>query len=151
MKFLIQKTPDKFLKSVNDEINSILARHIDGLYPDYMYPEKDETLSIPVELVEQEKNYIVLAEIPGVKKEDLNIDVDKYSLTISAKKEQHTSEKDDYYRRTEFSYGEFSRSICFPEEVNTNEIEAKLENGVLKIELAKKEPEKNDKKKITIK
>ena len=36
MKFLIQKTPDKFLKSVNDEINSILARHLDGLYPDYM-------------------------------------------------------------------------------------------------------------------
>ena len=116
-----------------------------------MYPEKDETLSIPVELVEQEKNYVVLAEVPGVKKEDLNIDVDKFSLTISAKKEQHTSEKDDYYRRTEFSYGEFSRSICFPEEVNTNEIEAKLENGILKVELAKKELEKNDKKKITIK
>ena len=102
-------------------------------------------------MVEQEKNYIVLAEVPGIKKEDLNIDVDKSSMTISAKKEQTNSEENDYYRRTEFSYGEFSRSICFPEEVNTNEIEAKLENGILKVELAKKEPEKNDKKKIAIK
>ena len=54
MKFLIKKTPDRFLKTVNDEISSILSRNLDGLFPDYSFPE-DEKLAMPVELKEKDK------------------------------------------------------------------------------------------------
>ena len=86
MRFLIKKTPDRFLKSVNDEISSILSRNLDGLFPDYSFPEEDK-LAMPVELHEKEKEYTVKAELPGVKKEDLDIDIDKNYITINAKKE----------------------------------------------------------------
>ena len=54
MKFLIRKTPDRFLKSVNDEISSILSRNMEDLFPDYGFPEEDK-LAMPVELKEKDK------------------------------------------------------------------------------------------------
>ena len=90
MKFLIKKSPDGFIKSVNDEISSILNRNFDSFFPEYIYNEAEEAekFAMPVELHEKEKEYSVRAELPGVKKEDLDIDIDKNHITINAKKEE---------------------------------------------------------------
>ena len=149
MRFLIKKTPDRFLKSVNDEISSILSRHMDGLFPDYGFPE-EEKLAMPVELKEKDKEYTVKAELPGVKKEDLDIDIDNSYITINAKKEEEKEENDHGYKKSEFSYGEFSRTVYFPQEIDVEKTKAKLEHGVLKIEAPKKEAEKENRKKLTI-
>ena len=94
MKFLIKKTPDRFIRSVNDEISSILNRNFDSFFPEYIYNEDAEcdTLAMPVELHEKENEYCVKAELPGVKKEDLDIDIDKNHITINAKKEEEEKE-----------------------------------------------------------
>ena len=84
MKFLVRQTPDNFIKSVNDEISSILNRHFDDLYPDY--GEGMDKLSMPVELADKKDEYDIRAELPGVKKEDLDIDLNEGYLTIRAKK-----------------------------------------------------------------
>ena len=68
MRFLVRQTPDTFIKSVNDEISSILNRHFDD-----MYPEDTTSLSMPLELKDKKDSYEVKAELPGVKKEDLDI------------------------------------------------------------------------------
>ena len=149
MKFLIRKTPDRFIKSVNDEISSILSRNIDGLFPDYGFPEEDK-LSMPVELKEKDKEYTVKAELPGVKKEDLDIDMEDNYITINAKKQEEHDEENEGYKKSEFSYGEFSRTIYFPQEIDINNTKAKLEHGVLKITIPKKIVEKNNKKKLTV-
>lgn len=86
MKFLIKKSPDGFIKSVNDEISSILNRNFDSFFPEYIYNEEIDKLAMPVELHEKDKEYTVKAELPGVKKEDLDIDIDKNHITINAKK-----------------------------------------------------------------
>lgn len=65
---LNKKTPDNFIKSVNDEISSILNRHFDNLYPEYGYDEDMNTLPMPVEITEKDKEYDIRAELPGVKK-----------------------------------------------------------------------------------
>ena len=88
MKFLIKKSPDGFIKSVNDEISSILNRNFDSFFPEYIYNEEIDKLAMPVELHEKDKEYTVKAELPGVKKEDLDIDIDKNHITINAKKEE---------------------------------------------------------------
>ena len=75
MRFLIKKTPDSFLKSVNDEISSILSRNFDNLYPDYRYADDADKLLMPVEIREREDHFEIKAELPGVKKEDLDIDL----------------------------------------------------------------------------
>ncbi len=149
MRFLIKKTPDRFLKSVNDEISSILSRNMEGLFPDYSFPD-EEKLAMPVELKEKENEYTVKAELPGVKKEDLDIDIDKNYITINAKKEEEKEENEKGYKKSEFSYGEFSRTVYFPQEIDVEKTKAKLEHGVLKIEAPKREAEKENRKKLTV-
>ena len=149
MRFLIKKTPDRFLKSVNDEISSILSRNMEGLFPDYSFPD-EEKLAMPVELKEKENEYTVKAELPGVKKEDLDIDIDKNYITINAKKEEEKEENEKGYKKSEFRYGEFSRTVYFPQEIDVEKTKAKLEHGVLKIEAPKREAEKENRKKLTV-
>ena len=149
MRFLIRKTPDRFLKSVNDEISSILSRNMEGLFPDYSFPD-EEKLAMPVEIKEKDNEYTVKAELPGVKKEDLDIDIDKNYITINAKKEEEKEENEKAYKKTEFSYGEFSRTVYFPQEIDVENTKAKLEHGVLKIDAPKLAKEKDNKKKLTI-
>ena len=151
MKFLIKKTPDNFIKSVNDEISSILNRNFDSLFPEYINEEDvSEKFAMPVELHEHEKEYCVNAELPGVSKENLDIDIDKNHITINAKKEEEKEENDKHYKKSEFRYGEFSRTVYFPNEIDTDKTSAKFENGILKIKAPKKEQEKEHIKKLSI-
>ncbi len=153
MKFLIKKSPDGFIKSVNDEISSILNRNFDSLFPEFIYNEDIENsakMAMPVELHEHDKEYCVNAELPGVKKENLDIDIDKNHITINAKKEEEHEEKDNHYKKSEFRYGEFSRTVYFPQEIDTEKTTAKLEHGILKIVAPKMVAEKEKCKKLTI-
>ncbi len=151
MRFLVKKAPDNFIKTVNDEISSILNRHFDNFYPEYGYEEDIEKLSMPVEVTEKEKEYDIRAELPGVKKEDLDIDIDKNYLTIRAKKEEEICEDKKAYKKSEFRYGEFSRSVYLPQDIDMDKIDATLEHGVLKIKLPKLDTNKDSVKKITVK
>ena len=151
MKFLIKKTPNNFIKSVNDEISSILNRHFDNLYPDYGFDEMSENLSIPVEVRDKKDEYDVRAELPGVKKEDLDIEINDNYLTISATKCEEKNEEEKTYKKSEFSYGEFSRTLYLPQDVDTDKIDAKLEHGVLKLVIPKLNKEDKSIKKITVK
>ncbi len=151
MKFLVRKAPENFIRTVNDEISSLLNRHFDSYFPEAAYWEDMEKFSMPVEMTDKGKDYEVKAELPGVKKEDLDIDIDKNYIVINAKKEEEKIENEKAYKKSEFKYGEFSRTVYFPEEIDVEKTEAKLEHGVLKIHAPKKYAEKEAKKKLTIK
>lgn len=152
MKFLIKKTPDRFIRSVNDEIASILSRNFDSLFPEYLYnqDEEQEKFAMPVEIHEKDDAYCVKAELPGVKKEDLDIDIDKNHITINAKKEEEMKENSKHCRKSEFRYGEFSRTVYFPDEIDIEKSNAKLEHGILKIVAPKIEKSDDKAKKLTI-
>ena len=106
---------------------------------------------MPVEISDKGRDYEVKAELPGVKKEDLDIDIDKNYIIINAKKKEEKTENDKSYKKSEFRYGEFSRTVYFPEEIDVDKTEAKLEHGVLKIQAPKKYSEKDAKKKLSVK
>ena len=150
MKFLIKKSPDSFIKSVNDEISSILNRNFDSFFPEYIYNEDVDKYAMPVELHEKEKEYSVKAELPGVKKEDLDIDIDKNHITINAKKHEENKEDTKGFRKSEFKYGEFSRTVYFPQEIDVEKTKAKLEHGILAIEAPTLAAEKENIKKLTV-
>lgn len=151
MKFLIKKAPDSFIKSVNDEISSILSRNFDSFFPEYIFSEETEKMAMPVEIKEKEKEYYIKAELPGVKKENLDIDIDKNHLTINARKEEETEEDTKSYRKSEFRYGEFSRTVYFPMDIDIDKTEAKLEHGVLAVKAPKIKAETESVRKLTIK
>ena len=151
MRFLIKKTPDNFIRTVNDEISSLLNRHFDSYFPEAAYWEDMDKLSMPVEMEDKGKEFIVKAELPGIKKEDLDIDLEKNRLTISAKKEEESKEDTKGFRKSEFKYGEFSRTVYFPDEIDIEKTTAKLEHGILRIEAPKVNAEKVTSKKLEIK
>ena len=152
MKFLVRRAPQNFIRTVNDEISSLLNRHFDSYFPEANYWENNEAkFSIPVEVSDKGKEYELKAELPGIKKENLDIDIDSNYVVINAKKEEETKTKEHNYTKTEFNYGEFSRTIYFPEEVDTNKTDAELKDGILKITAIKKATESENKKKLAIK
>jgi len=151
MKFLVRKAPEHFLRTVNDEINALLNRHFDSYFPEAAYLEEMDKFSMPVEIEDKGKEYKVKAEIPGIVKEDLDIDIDKNHLVINAKKEEEDKIEEGSYKKSEFRYGHFTRTIYFPEEINVESTEAKLHNGILHIVAPKKHAEKEEQKKLEIK
>ena len=98
---------------------------------------------------ENDKNYEVELSAPGYEKKDFNISVDNGILTISAEKKEEKEKKEDNYTRKEFGYSSFSRSFNLPINTSEESIDAKYEDGVLKLAIAKKE-ETNGKARKTI-
>ncbi|APS38912.1 Hsp20/alpha crystallin family protein [Salegentibacter agarivorans] len=101
--------------------------------------------SIPaVNIQETEDNFSVEVAAPGKTKEDFNIELDNDVLTISSeeKKENETSEKNGRYTRKEFSYSTFKRAFSLPDSVDSEKISASYKDGVLIIELPKREEAK---------
>ncbi|HVX25048.1 MAG TPA: Hsp20/alpha crystallin family protein [Parafilimonas sp.] len=112
----------------------------------------EKTLSVPaVNITEVDGQYNVSVAAPGMKKEDFKIDLDGDLLTISAEKEETKEEKDKHYNRREYNYSSFSRSFTLPEGVKHDKIEAKYEDGVLKLSIPKSENAKPALKTIAVK
>jgi len=102
---------------------------------------------------EDESAYVVEVDLPGVKKEDIkvNIDPEKRTLTISGERKfKEEVKKEDYYK-IESSYGKFMRTFSLPENVDLDNIDAKTEEGVLHITLPKVKQEEKEVKEIPVK
>lgn len=97
-------------------------------------------LNIPaVNIKEEDDKFLVTLAVPGLKKEDCTIKVENGMLTISSSKQDEKKEEKGKYSRYEYNMSAFSRSFSIPENVNTDEVKAKCENGELRVELQKKE------------
>ncbi len=95
-----------------------------------------------VNIQENADNYHVEVAAPGMKRDDFNLTLDNNVLTISSElKEEHENKNGNYTRR-EFSYQSFSRSFTLPESVEADKIEAKYNDGILRIVIPKKEEAK---------
>ena len=101
------------------------------------------------EVLDMDTSYRVRAELPGMDKKDVNIEIQNDILTISGEKKYNNKNLDSNY--SEFSYGEFSRSFNLPEDVEGNDIKASMRNGILALEIPRSKKIKPDVKKIAIK
>ena len=98
-------------------------------------------LSMPLDLRETEDAFIVDVAVPGVRPEDLNVTLQDNVLTIDAetRQEQQTGEQQANYHRVERRYGRLSRALSLPTQVKADQVQARLENGILHLELPKAE------------
>jgi HSP20 family protein len=112
--------------------------------------EKEESETVDfrpkVNTRETEANYHIEAELPGVKKEDVEINVDGNILTISGERNVREEVKDEDYHKIESRYGLFSRSFTLPEKVDISNIEAEFLNGMLEISIPKLQIDTSSKK-----
>jgi HSP20 family protein len=104
-----------------------------------------------VNVEEKEESFEITAEVPGMSKEDLDIEVQDDVLTIKGEKKFEKDEKEANYHICERSYGTFQRSFTLPENVKTDDIEAEYKDGILKLVLPKVEPVKPKEIKVKVK
>ncbi len=95
--------------------------------------------SAPVDITENENGYLLTMDLPGLTKDDVNMSVEKGVLTISGERKTEINEESEKVHFTERYSGEFQRSFRLGETVNTDEISAKLTNGVLEVRIPKRE------------
>jgi HSP20 family protein len=112
------------------------------------FPGDGKAWSPAIDVMEKDKEYIVKAELPGVKEEDVDISISGNMLTISGEKETESETKKKGYYYSESSYGSFSRSVTIPSNVNTDKIEACYDKGILEITLPKTAEAKTKKVKV---
>lgn len=114
------------------------------------------TTAPAVNVKEDNKQYVMEVAVPGLKKEQVNMSIDKdgyLTLSIENKNEQKDENKKEHYLRREFSYTSYRQSYALPDNVDADKIEANVANGVLKVVLPKveKKEEKEDVKHIEVK
>jgi HSP20 family protein len=117
--------------------DEVFKRPFFSLWSPRLGGEEMETLYLPVDIFEDGESVIVKAEIPGIKKEDINVQLAPDSITISGKKTgEERVERKDYYR-VERSYGSFSRTCRLPVETMTDKARAVFKDGVLEVRIPK--------------
>jgi HSP20 family protein len=110
-----------------------------------------EEISPSVDIFEKGNDLVVKAELPGMRKEDIEVSVTDHTMRISGeKKREEKIEKKNYYWE-ERSYGSFTRSFQIPSEVQTDKVEANFKDGVLEIRIPKTKEALNKEKKVKVK
>lgn len=92
-----------------------------------------------ISINQKDNAYIVKADLPGMDKSSINIEVNGKALTISGERKEEETKQDKGFYRQELSYGSFSRSIVLPEDAKTNQIASEYKNGVLTITIPREQ------------
>jgi HSP20 family protein len=141
VKFNNNRGNNALLPGFNDVFESILN--------DSFFNERMVTRVPAVNISESSDNYHIELAAPGLKKQDFKINVDDNLLNISV--EQQIENNDRKYNKREYSYNSFVRSFTLPDLADNNRIEATYEDGILKIDVAKKEEAKSISRQIDLK
>ncbi len=110
---------------------------------------RSTTFLPPIEVTESEKELLVSASLPGIKPENINVEVVGNTLVISGEARRESKVDEKHFHRSEFQYGQFMRRIPLPDYVQSEQCKAQFNNGLLEVHLAKTEASKR--KKIEVK
>jgi len=149
-----KKSPWGMLENVKKEMDEWFEEHFGKgealVKGESIFSDKGLLKMPAVDIQEKDDKYVVHAELPGVKKDEIQVEYRDGLLTIKGEKKFEHEEKKKDFHRIERSYGSFHRSFQIPEEINEDEIKGEYKNGVLELTLPMKEPEKRKAKKIEI-
>jgi len=132
---------------------ALLQNRLNSIFSDY--PKfSDENLTTgnfvpPVDVYEDAHKVALKMEVPGIKQEDLDIRVENQTLTVKGERKFEKEEKEENFHRIERSYGSFTRSFTLPQTVDTDNVGASYEDGVLTVTLNKKAEAKPKQVKIS--
>jgi HSP20 family protein len=114
------------------------------------FQERDWAMTPRVDIVENDKEVVVTAEVPGMDEKDFDISLTADTLTLHGEKKAEREEKKGNWYRVERSYGSFHRTVPLPCQVDSDKVEARYSKGVLTITLPKLPEEKQHRKRIEV-
>ena len=132
----------------SDRPVSSLRREVDRLFNEFFPSFEEEGERSPslwsprVDLSETDDTYMISMDLPGMSREDVKIELRDNKLTVSGERREEKEEEERDYRRVERSYGRFYRSFQLPSAAAEKDVKARLDNGVLRIEVPKAEEHK---------
>src|SRR5271157_5479732 len=132
-----------------------LQNRVSRLFEEQYGGGREESLTAgafvpPVDIYEDEHSVQLKLEVPGIDEKDLDVKVENNTLTITGERKFEKEEKEENFRRVERRYGTFTRSFTLPNTVNTEDINASYDNGVLNIRLAKRAEAKPKQIKVSV-
>jgi len=94
------------------------------------------------DISENEKEYVIRASLPGVKKEDIKVNMQEGMITLAGERKQEKEEKSEKFHRVESVYGSFARSFGLPDNIKADAVRSEYKDGVLTVHIPKAEKEK---------
>jgi HSP20 family protein len=142
------------VKFNNNKANALMPGFNDvfeSIFNDTFFNDRMVTRVPAVNISETAENYHLELAAPGLKKQDFKISLDRDVLNISVEQQNESHEEGKRFSKKEFNYTSFVRSFTLPELADQSRIEAAYEDGVLKVEIAKKEEAKMASRQIELK
>ena len=149
MTVLTRWAPFRGYSTLQDQMNRLLRES----YSSPSGPEEALTttgFAPPVDIYEDEHNITLKLEVPGIDEKDIDVRIENNTLTVHGERKLEKEEKEENYRRVERQYGSFTRSFMLPSSVDSGQVSANYDRGVLKISLAKKAEAKPKQIKVNI-
>jgi HSP20 family protein len=135
---LVRWEPAREVDSLQTEVNRVFDAFFGG-----RNPNSGGRRWVPaMDLVEQDDEFVLKADLPGLREEDVEIEVADGVLAISGERKSEHSERSEGYYRVERAIGQFSRSVSLPKGVEAEQVAARFENGVLEVRIPKPEERK---------
>lgn len=144
---LVRKRPRREVWGGTNPMNFMFDDFFAPFYNDRRHPGPTQWLPV-VDIIEEEGQFRVTAELPGIEKKDIHVDIKDNVLTLRGERSKEKTAEGEHYYRRERSFGSFTRSFSLPENVDAEAIKADYKNGVLSIAIPK--PEKAVPKAITV-
>ncbi|MFA6245750.1 MAG: Hsp20/alpha crystallin family protein [Mucilaginibacter sp.] len=141
----------KFNNGLKNNAHPFFNDVFDSLLNDSYIGDKLVARVPAVNIAETDNEFHIELAVPGLKKEDFKINLDKNILTVSAEKKSENAEETKKFSKREYSYNSFVRSFTLPDSVDHSKIEADYTDGILKLTVAKREEAKFQSREIAIK
>ena len=131
---LVRWAPARELRTIEQEFNRVFGTVFDSQAGGVAARRR----WVPaMDLVEEDERYVLRADLPGVREEDVKVELEDNVLTVSGERRSEHEERKDGYRRIERTSGSFSRSLVLPDGVDPQSVQARIEHGVLEVRVPK--------------
>ena len=138
-------------RDIDQMFEDFLGRRLRPFWPERWWPATGMEITTPsVDLYEEKDDIVVKVELPGMEKDNIEVNLTDDRLTIKGEKKKEEEIKKENYYRSERSYGSFIRTLELPRDVQADKIKAVFKNGVLEVRLPKTEEAKKKETKVKI-
>jgi len=143
---LVKFNPTKNTSSVNPWFTDVF----ESVFNDPILTDRLPNRNPAVNIAETDGDFQIELAVPGMKKEDFKISIDKNVLSISSEKKNENVQEGKKFSKREFSYASFTRSFNLPETIDQSKVDAAYSDGILKLTVAKKEEAKVQSREIAV-